>query len=270
MMDSGFLPRECPEWPVPVPTSCLYTLQGPAGTGCSLGAAVRCVVPGSATRRQPTGHRKPRQRYLLTPACAWAWPWSCLRWAAKNCSRRHAGRPKSILPAARKTSMWLSVREPMMAGSTAWALRPGLWMSWLKSWAPWPLNACCPMRCVCPGSPVSLPWRNAAGVFCRAGAPGRLPPCAATWPRGELALAESGGRILLRWGDWSFAALDIDLAEELIDTMAPPDSGWIWHGGQRPDWLDESRLVQVREGQPLLAVLGRNAEAARVNLLSGP
>src|SRR5690625_1837066 len=89
------------------------------------------------------------------------------------------------------------------------------------------------------------------------------------WQPGEFALAESGGRILLRWGDWSFTALDIDLAEELIDTMAPPDSGWIWHGGQRPDWLDQSRLVQVRDGQPLLAVLGRNAEAVRVNLLSG-
>lgn len=90
------------------------------------------------------------------------------------------------------------------------------------------------------------------------------------WQPGELALAESGGRILMRWGDWSFTALDAELAAELIDTVAPPDSEWIWHGGQRPDWLDQSRLAQVRKGQPLLAVLGQGAEAARVNLLSGP
>src|SRR5690625_8005175 len=74
----------------------------------------------------------------------------------------------------------------------------------------------------------------------------------------------------MRVGDWSFTARSAELAAELTDTVARPDSEWIWHGGQRPDWLDQSRLAQVRKGQPLLAVLGQGAEAARVNLLSGP
>src|SRR5690625_6948464 len=76
------------------------------------------------------------------------------------------------------------------------------------------------------------------------------------WQPGELALAESGGRILMRWGDWPFTALAAELPPGLIATMAPSDSGGVWHGGRRPAWLAEGGLVQVRAGRRLRAVRG--------------
>ncbi len=90
------------------------------------------------------------------------------------------------------------------------------------------------------------------------------------WQAGRVSLAEHDGRILARWGEWSFTSFDADLAADMIDSAAPPESELDWYGGERPGWVDERGAVDRDDGQPLLAILARRAADADLNLLSGP
>lgn len=90
------------------------------------------------------------------------------------------------------------------------------------------------------------------------------------WQAGRVSLAEHDGRILVRWGEWSFTSFDADLAADMIDSAAPPDSELDWYGGERPAWVDERGAVDRDDGQSLMAILARQAAGAELNLLSGP
>lgn len=90
------------------------------------------------------------------------------------------------------------------------------------------------------------------------------------WQTGEVSLAEHDGRILVRWGEWTFTAFDAELAAEMVDSLAPPESGWAWYGGERPEWVEQRGAVDRSEGQPLPAILSGEAATFDLNLLSGP
>ena len=90
------------------------------------------------------------------------------------------------------------------------------------------------------------------------------------WQAGRVSLAEHDGRILARWGEWSFTSFDADLAADMIDSAAPPESELDWYGGERPAWVDERGAVDRDDGQSLMAILARQAAGAELNLLSGP
>lgn len=89
------------------------------------------------------------------------------------------------------------------------------------------------------------------------------------WQPGRVSLAEHDGLILVRWGEWSFTSFDAELAADMIDSVAPTDAGRDWYGGERPDWLEHGAASDRSDGQPLLAILARQAAATELNLLSG-
>lgn len=103
-------------------------------------------------------------------------------------------------------------------------------------------------------------------------APERLVPDALClpWQPGQIGLAEHEGRILVRWGEWSFAGFDRELAADMIASVAQPEAEWIWYGGDMPDWLAQSDPADGAAGRPLLQVLAERARSVPVNLLSGP
>lgn len=90
------------------------------------------------------------------------------------------------------------------------------------------------------------------------------------WQPGRVSLAEHDGRILARWGDWSFTSFDAELAGDMIDSVAPVEAEWDWYGGQRPDWVDERGATDRDQGQSLSAILARQAQSTDLNLLNGP
>lgn len=90
------------------------------------------------------------------------------------------------------------------------------------------------------------------------------------WQPGRVSLAEHDGRILVRWGEWSFTAFDAGLADEMIDSLAPPEAEWAWYGGERPGWLEARAVPDRSEGQALPAILARQALSVDLNLLGGP
>ncbi|WP_376694026.1 type II secretion system protein GspL [Wenzhouxiangella sp. EGI_FJ10409] len=90
------------------------------------------------------------------------------------------------------------------------------------------------------------------------------------WQAGRVSLAEHDGRILVRWDEWSFTSFDADLAADMIDSAAPPEAGWDWYGGDRPEWVERRGADDCSDGQPLLAILSRQAANLELNLLSGP
>jgi len=89
------------------------------------------------------------------------------------------------------------------------------------------------------------------------------------WQPGRVSLAEHDSRILVRWGEWSFTSFDAELAADMIDSVALPEAGWDWYGGQRPDWVDERGAADCGDGQRLPAILARQAAATELNLLGG-
>lgn len=90
------------------------------------------------------------------------------------------------------------------------------------------------------------------------------------WQPGQISLAGVGGRILLRWDEWSFGSFDSELAEEMIEGVAPESAEWVWYGGERPDWLEQRNPRDGAGGHDWAAVLAQGAEESGVNLLSGP
>ncbi len=88
------------------------------------------------------------------------------------------------------------------------------------------------------------------------------------WQPGRISLAAHAGRILARWGEWSFTSFDAELAADMIDSVAPADAGRNWYGGERPDWLEPEGALDCSDGQPLLAILARQAADTGLNLLS--
>lgn len=88
------------------------------------------------------------------------------------------------------------------------------------------------------------------------------------WADGEVALAEHGGRILVRWGHWSFAAFEAGLAEELVTGAVPAGARWCWYGGAMPDWVAATDPVRA-DDRPLLARLAETARTIELNLFSG-
>ncbi|RFF28504.1 MULTISPECIES: type II secretion system protein GspL [unclassified Wenzhouxiangella] len=89
------------------------------------------------------------------------------------------------------------------------------------------------------------------------------------WQPGRVSLAENDGRILVRWGDWSFTSFDAELAGDMVDSVAPADTEWDWYGGERPDWVDLRGAADRGDGQPLPAILVRQADSVDLNLLAG-
>ncbi|MEE4303215.1 MAG: type II secretion system protein GspL [Wenzhouxiangella sp.] len=89
------------------------------------------------------------------------------------------------------------------------------------------------------------------------------------WQAGQVSLAEHDGRILVRWGEWSFTSFDAELAADMVESVAPGDAGWDWYGGEMPEWVERLGASDRGDGQPLAAILARQAAAAELNLLSG-
>ena len=104
--------------------------------------------------------------------------------------------------------------------------------------------------------------------------PDQLMPDALCLPYqdGQLSLAESNGRVLLRWGRWSFGAFNASTAALMLDQFQALD--WVWYGQQAPSAsLDETlsgRLSRVGEDRSLLELLIPQAGATEINMLTGP
>lgn len=90
------------------------------------------------------------------------------------------------------------------------------------------------------------------------------------WQEGQVSLAQHDSRLLLRWGPWDFAALEIDQAEGLLETFLPADAQWCWLAGTMPAWLDSQRVHTVPQDRPLALLLAEQAPKLGVNLLAGP
>lgn len=90
------------------------------------------------------------------------------------------------------------------------------------------------------------------------------------WKPGQLALAAHRERVLARWGEWSFAAFDADLAADMIDAVAPESAEWRWYGDDAPPgWAAARGAVAAVGNANLASVLARQAASTPVNLLSG-
>lgn len=98
------------------------------------------------------------------------------------------------------------------------------------------------------------------------------------WQPGRISLAEHGGRILSRWGEWSFASFDGELAADLIadltGSMPNEETGMDWFGGEQPDWMTAypvaDRSWDHSSDRSLLSCLAEQAASTELNLLSGP
>ncbi len=88
------------------------------------------------------------------------------------------------------------------------------------------------------------------------------------WQPGELALAESGERVLARWGENDFGSFEPELAEDMLAGVAPEGVRAVWYGGQRPDWLAPDAAEEASVEQSLDQRLLEGARTAGVNLLS--
>lgn len=104
--------------------------------------------------------------------------------------------------------------------------------------------------------------------------PDQLLPDALCLPHqaGQLSIAEHNGRVLLRWGDWSFGSFNVTTASMMLDQFQ--DLDWVWFGQQPPSTpLGEKlmgRISRVGEDQPLIEILIPEARCARINMLTGP
>jgi general secretion pathway protein L len=90
------------------------------------------------------------------------------------------------------------------------------------------------------------------------------------WAEGQVSLAEHEGRILARWDDWGFASFDAELADAMVDSVAPESAHWVWYGGERPAWLANRSADAPDAESPLIARLAARAADTPVNLLAGP
>jgi len=88
------------------------------------------------------------------------------------------------------------------------------------------------------------------------------------WQNGQVSLAGHGDRVLVRWGEWSFAAFEPELAADMVVSVAPAEAEWVWYGGQQPEWVVRHGLADV-DSRPLEETLAAQAEHTDVNLLSG-
>lgn len=104
--------------------------------------------------------------------------------------------------------------------------------------------------------------------------PDQLLPDAMCLPHqeGQLSIAEHNGRVLCRWGHWSFGAFNVATASMMLDQFQ--DLDWVWFGQQSPSTaLGEKlagRIARVGEDQPLLEILIPEARRAHINMLAGP
>lgn len=87
------------------------------------------------------------------------------------------------------------------------------------------------------------------------------------WQPGQVSLAERGGRILARWGDWDFGGFEAEFLPDLIASIDGPEVEWLWYGGQLPSLLVERDIRQ--QSDDALAVLATAALVPLVNLQSG-
>lgn len=104
--------------------------------------------------------------------------------------------------------------------------------------------------------------------------PDQLMPDALCLPYqdGQLSLAECNGRVLLRWGPWSFGAFNASTAALMLDQFQ--SLNWVWYGQQSPSAsLNEQvagRLSRAGEDRFLLELLIPQAGATEINMLTGP
>lgn len=104
--------------------------------------------------------------------------------------------------------------------------------------------------------------------------PDQLMPDALCLPYqdGQLSLAECNGRVLLRWGPWSFGAFSVSTAVLMLDQFQSLD--WVWYGQQAPSAsLDEKlcgRITRSGDDRSLLEALLPQAHRGEINLLTGP
>ena len=89
------------------------------------------------------------------------------------------------------------------------------------------------------------------------------------WQPGELALAETSGRILARWGENDFGSFEPELAEDMLGGIVPEGVRTLWYGGQRPSWLAADAIEEASVRQSLDQRLVEGAGKAGINLLTG-
>lgn len=87
------------------------------------------------------------------------------------------------------------------------------------------------------------------------------------WQPGQVSLAERGGRILARWGEWDFGSFENEFLPDLIASIGTPETQWLWHGGQQPSVLAELDIRRLSDDA--LTALAPAAMAPIVNLQSG-
>ena len=88
------------------------------------------------------------------------------------------------------------------------------------------------------------------------------------WQPGQLCAASWQGRVLARWGRWSFACFEPEEAAELLSPLH--ELRWHWLGGALPAALRDQPWQQVDERADVLALLDATADGLDVNLLTGP
>ena len=90
------------------------------------------------------------------------------------------------------------------------------------------------------------------------------------WSPGELSVAARGDQLLFRWGPWDFAALEADLALDLLPPEAHADSQWRWRGGNRPAVLPAERFDSPSPDPAFESALLEAVARPPINLLVGP
>ena len=92
------------------------------------------------------------------------------------------------------------------------------------------------------------------------------------WQPGQLSLGEVAGRVLARWGEWTFGSFEPELAADLLTPFDTLD--WHWYGGAVPETLAAHALQRMTPKDSsdglLLSHLDATAELLEVNLLTGP
>lgn len=88
------------------------------------------------------------------------------------------------------------------------------------------------------------------------------------WSAGQVSLGAVDGRVLARWGDWSFGSFEPEQVGELLDAVLPPGLDWVWCGGELPPGLTDR--VWKHRADELLQTLASQLGEVSVNLLDGP
>lgn len=85
---------------------------------------------------------------------------------------------------------------------------------------------------------------------------------------GNVSIALWNGRLLIRWGEWSFGAFEPHVGLMMLEDLT--DQAWLWWGDAPPPEALEARVARQASDQSVMAVLAQEAKTAPINLLSGP